>query len=1462
MKKLYALLLVLMCSMNAFATDFYWVGGNGNWSDFQHHWALSSGGSVFQTTVPSAFDNVFFDANSFPGTNDTMVTINIAVATTKNITFNIGQKNARLYFNTNTLIQVYGSAIFSDNLLLLNNPRIFFKSTALGNQLTFNKSKWTNTTLTFDGIGGAWEVTDSLTAAQSIFLINGELNTNNKKVTCSGFESTNSNVRTWKYSNAKLNIQNLNITTTNLTQVYAASSIRVSRLYNNGATKFNVDTVYNHATDQYGNYLRNVLFHTAFVKSIGLDNSSAVFIYATNGGAALENSTVSKLYITNGGLTIHEGTSVINEAYLDNISAIQISGLIELQSFTLTGNTCAKRIRWTGDTNGILRKTSGTFVFEYALITNLTAAGGASFTTSNSYDLGGNSGINFTNPASKTYYWVGDNGDVDDPLHWSLTSGGASEGCIPTVYDDVILDRNSFNSGTSHGFNSISCRSIYATDLDEQVTVGAMLIKGSAYLSPLLRSPQTISFSTALTGNEIDLNGAIIKGEFSKIIFSGTGDWILKDSLYAYTIEQRGGSLFSDGWNIHASGLSQSGGNADFSHSTLVIDNGIYSNAILNTSKIIFPSGGTLYTQQQAGEVISNSGKLIALAANARRVTSLGDLQIQAYNKIDTLFIKQGSDVSFSLFYDSQLEVDSIGILPSNLGCGALTIFQTTEILNYTYGVIKKSSGTLILKDVALTNIHAEGGASFIANQSADLGNNNGWTFSALVPKTYYWVNNGGQWEDASHWSLSSGGPSAGCIPAVLDKVILDHNSFDAPNQLISKTKPEVQLSSFVAQNIPPGTALAINKFEIFGNVEMTKNLVTPYVYLYLKGVKSTLKTNGKYIDYVNCLADTMELLDDLSCLGFSATKGSVKLRGRNIVAQGIGFDGSSSDTLIVDMEECTITAESFSANLDNLNLKAGESTITIPVGKFFDPAIFKIHCFDCLESNRLHLNKVTVYQNTAMPQIPFLDISISNTVIDHFQIDTTELSVLFNLQGEIKNLYMKPNCVLSASKIGVAQFYGNVQIYGSTEIDYLRLEPGTQFSISSGAYVTVNEYLNAVGTSSSPITIDALTNGSKAYIKCLTGDICCSYLNLSNIGAVGGANFYAGLSSNNIFNNTGWNFASNCDILNIESKIPGCEGKELVISAVHPSNVTGFLWSGPNGFTSNAETISIPSLSAEQTGLYTLIAGGQTRKMLITQETKQDSVILNYQNGSIGLRSTIIDPMKNYVISWYKDDQLIDAEFTNTIYTSGDGSYYARYTSPAGCDFQSNTLIIESTPPTDFLYAPYNLLASLNSQGKGSLTWNDINTNKNGFKIFRSTSPSSGFVSIGNTGQSTYSYTDPTTLAAGTYYYKVLTYLDALESDFSNTANIVVTVLGVQQTSRQNNISIRPIPVEDILTIESPDLLLTQVSVYDQLGVIHVSENVEQTSALQLDLKILPQGVYILKVTTTEGESYRRFIK
>src|SRR5436190_14934982 len=63
---------LLISASSLFASNYYWVGGTGTWSDYATHWATSSGGTVFHVTIPSPLDDAFFDANSFPTIGDTV----------------------------------------------------------------------------------------------------------------------------------------------------------------------------------------------------------------------------------------------------------------------------------------------------------------------------------------------------------------------------------------------------------------------------------------------------------------------------------------------------------------------------------------------------------------------------------------------------------------------------------------------------------------------------------------------------------------------------------------------------------------------------------------------------------------------------------------------------------------------------------------------------------------------------------------------------------------------------------------------------------------------------------------------------------------------------------------------------------------------------------------------------------------------------------------------------------------------------------------------------------------------------------------------------------------------------------------------------------------------------------------------------------------------------------------------
>ncbi|MBT5933439.1 MAG: hypothetical protein HOH34_08875, partial [Flavobacteriales bacterium] len=55
--------------------------------------------------------------------------------------------------------------------------------------------------------------------------------------------------------------------------------------------------------------------------------------------------------------------------------------------------------------------------------------------------------------------------------------------------------------------------------------------------------------------------------------------------------------------------------------------------------------------------------------------------------------------------------------------------------------------------------------------------------FSQAPGTTFYWIGDGGDWTDVSHWSLASGGVADTVLPGQDDAVVFDDNSFTIPNQ-------------------------------------------------------------------------------------------------------------------------------------------------------------------------------------------------------------------------------------------------------------------------------------------------------------------------------------------------------------------------------------------------------------------------------------------------------------------------------------------------------------------------------------------------------------------------------------------------------------------------------------------------------------------------------------------------------
>ncbi|MFI5220276.1 MAG: hypothetical protein ACHQNT_12395, partial [Bacteroidia bacterium] len=108
-------LLLLVCNKTK-ASDYYWVGGTGNWSDYANHWATTSGGLIFHIQVPSAFDNVYFDANSFSASGQSL-TVDSTNIFCNDMNWTGVLFNPSLAFSGNSSnIKIYGSLTLASNM--------------------------------------------------------------------------------------------------------------------------------------------------------------------------------------------------------------------------------------------------------------------------------------------------------------------------------------------------------------------------------------------------------------------------------------------------------------------------------------------------------------------------------------------------------------------------------------------------------------------------------------------------------------------------------------------------------------------------------------------------------------------------------------------------------------------------------------------------------------------------------------------------------------------------------------------------------------------------------------------------------------------------------------------------------------------------------------------------------------------------------------------------------------------------------------------------------------------------------------------------------------------------------------------------------------------------------------------------------------------------------------------------
>lgn len=476
-------------------------------------------------------------------------------------------------------------------------------------------------------------------------------------------------------------------------------------------------------------------------------------------------------------------------------------------------------------------KTATSIVVNSVNVLNVKAIPDGKFIAKSSLDLGNNPGWVFkSTPSGKNLYWVGGTGHWDDPKHWSTTSGGTADGCVPTAKDNVFFDANSFTAPRQivyTGSSDIRCRTMDWSGSEHHMPnfkLGAVNISGIyIYGSLLFNSSVNISLiSPTDKVNKVDFyfrgNEAFeIKSygyEFpDKVIFDGDkGSWKLVDNFTAkgdlfielgklnsnekeITVNSitsliRAKGVGSRGLNITNSKVTIKGREKTFDQSLNIalMNDGFLQGfeLIADNSRIHFVEEanvtivGSMINKSSLNELIFYKKAMLSSGDQPNipyyeKVTFKTDAKVIGKNQFGTLQVERGSELTLASREKYQMKT-----FIANGSCfGPIQIHSDKAGKKSTI----QSENNVDVNFVELKDISADlsKGTTYTAINSFDRGNVTGWNIDNKIASiNLYWTGNAedGKWDNYKNWSRSEDGSEEGCVPTINDDVFFTLKSF------------------------------------------------------------------------------------------------------------------------------------------------------------------------------------------------------------------------------------------------------------------------------------------------------------------------------------------------------------------------------------------------------------------------------------------------------------------------------------------------------------------------------------------------------------------------------------------------------------------------------------------------------------------------------------------------------------
>lgn len=497
---------------------------------------------------------------------------------------------------------------------------------------------------------------------------------------------------------------------------------------------------------------------------------------------------------------------------------------------------------------------------------------------------------------------------------------------------------------------------------------------------------------------------------------------------------------------------------------------------------------------------------------------------------------------------------------------------------------------------------------------------------------TYYWVGGSGNWNSPDHWSLTSGGPSAGTVPSADDRVIIDENSSASNGQTLSLTAPASCYSLYWLTSKTFNLNLNNEILSVHENVLITS---------------SSLNISS---------AGTLNLKGEDKQYSFNSSQPDL----HNLT---IHFNGSLSTwKFIKDIQVHALEIESGTVDLTNLTIQSGAIT---DIGN---------------GAKELILNGTTLVQNQP------LDINLTNGTI----LSSNSASLLktsgYDLDLSLANQSFNGQIVFSDSEINVHQANsvgrifgkGTINILGNTTISALNLEAGSSVVVQSGQTLNLTSSVTLESADNDPITIESSGGPNGAISIAGNYRVCEDNLVITNVDFTGTSVFAVGNSV--VTNSSGW-LQTTCDNLLFADFTYryNCEGSYLYLSNKSlgsPETIKWFI----NGVEFSGASIYYKITNTEDILVRLEITKGGVMEVYETEIP----VIANTMSTNYLVRSEdrLYSFAQSSAYQWLLDGEVIPGEVQRfTVYTGNSGSYSV-LTFNESCNRESDPFVVTSVEP------------------------------------------------------------------------------------------------------------------------------------------------------------------------------------